>query len=377
MLLLLLSCVLPPPALADVCDDVPAPESPGPDGRELFLRSWVPGDPRASGGDGLGPRFNDASCVACHASGGPGGAGGADHDVRLRITRAGAEVAHATTLDRPISLELLELLSTRSVARATNFADFTPPFVRRNTPALFGVGLLDAVPDEVLLEAAAVADPNFPEITGRVAHAADGRIARFGWKGQIADLDTFVATACANELGLDVPTVAQPGPAPFGYDLDEEELSALTAFVRALPAPGNSGEEAAQGERLFHEIGCESCHRRELGGVNGVYSDLLLHDLGDAGADGAAGYGVRQVVAASDGAATAPEWRTPPLWGVRDSGPYLHDGRAVTLATAIAVHDGEAAPTRKRYLALSAADQWAVQAFLRTLVAPAAAAVQR
>ena len=52
------------------------------------------------------------------------------------------------------------------------------------------------------------------------------------------------------------------------------------------------------------------------------------------------------------GPATRFEWRTPPLWGVRDSGPYLHDGRAATLDQAIAFHNGEAAATARRYFAL-------------------------
>ena len=44
-------------------------------GRELFLREWIPRDPRCHGGDGLGPVFNDSSCVACHNQGGTGGGG--------------------------------------------------------------------------------------------------------------------------------------------------------------------------------------------------------------------------------------------------------------------------------------------------------------
>ncbi|MBC7965119.1 MAG: hypothetical protein H7Z17_04255, partial [Fuerstia sp.] len=44
-------------------------------GAELFGREWIPGDSRSHGGDGLGPLFNDSSCVACHNQGGNGGAG--------------------------------------------------------------------------------------------------------------------------------------------------------------------------------------------------------------------------------------------------------------------------------------------------------------
>ena len=44
-------------------------------GYEIFNREWLPNDPRSHGGDGLGPVYNDSSCVACHNSGGSGGAG--------------------------------------------------------------------------------------------------------------------------------------------------------------------------------------------------------------------------------------------------------------------------------------------------------------
>ena len=44
-------------------------------GLELFTRQWKPNDPRCHGGDGLGPVYNETSCVACHGQGGPGGAG--------------------------------------------------------------------------------------------------------------------------------------------------------------------------------------------------------------------------------------------------------------------------------------------------------------
>jgi CxxC motif-containing protein (DUF1111 family) len=64
------------------------------------------------------------------------------------------------------------------------------------------------------------------------------------------------------------------------------------------------------------------------------------------------------------------EWRTPPLWGVADSAPYLHDGRAETLLEAISLHGGEAHATRERFLLLPLRDRQAIIAFLKTLVAP-------
>ena len=71
------------------------------------------------------------------------------------------------------------------------------------------------------------------------------------------------------------------------------------------------------------------------------------------------------------GPASRFEWRTPPLWGFRDSGPYLHDGRADTLEQAVALHDGEAAAIAQRFFALGARERRQVEAFLKSLTAPA------
>ena len=73
--------------------------------------------------------------------------------------------------------------------------------------------------------------------------------------------------------------------------------------------------------------------------------------------------------------ATHQEWRTPPLWGVRDSAPYLHDGRARTLAQAIALHGGESTQSARKFFALSDAEQFQVQSFMKSLVAPSQRAI--
>src|SRR5947209_7647081 len=57
-------------------------------GRELFARAWVPDDSRSRGGDGLGPVYNERSCLACHDQGGPGGGGAADKNIEI-ITGTG------------------------------------------------------------------------------------------------------------------------------------------------------------------------------------------------------------------------------------------------------------------------------------------------
>jgi CxxC motif-containing protein (DUF1111 family) len=111
---------------------------------------------------------------------------------------------------------------------------------------------------------------------------------------------------------------------------------------------------------------CASCHtptlrtgKSEIAALSeqavGLYSDLLLHDMG------ALGDGIAQ------GAAGVREMRTAPLWGLRLRPTWLHDGRANTVDAAIRGHDGEAAGSRNKYNAASAADRAALLAFLDTL----------
>jgi CxxC motif-containing protein (DUF1111 family) len=280
----------------------------------------------------------------------------------------------------------------------------------RNTTPLFGAGHIEEISTS---EVEAVASeqrvqPEFPEIQGRPCRLKDGRIGRFGWKGQMASLDDFVLNACAVELGLEVPDHAQaidplaPDAKAKGLDLTARECAALTAFVASLPAPVERSAVGAQekarierGRAVFAATGCATCHRPALGAVTGIYSDLLLHNMGPSLADSGA-YGVNLpdsseeevqpdgrtvplAVRASLPAGRRPtavgagrqEWRTPPLWGLRDSAPYLHDGRAATIEQAVALHGGEAQKTAQRFFALTPEERLQVMTFLKSLVAPA------
>lgn len=383
-------------------------------GQELFTREWQPHDPRSRSGDGLGPMFNDSSCVACHNQGGVGGGGAKAKNVTI-LTPMGGGTPNGSPPHPFAPSFVLHNFSTDEgfeTWRRTKHPQFAPiagaltggQFTsrsQRQTPALFGAGLIDAIPESVLRELAQVHNKDFPEVSGRLAVTESGLVGRFGWKAQLARLDEFVITACAVELGLQVPGKEQP-PLPHrkdynapGVDMNQAECDELVQFVRELPRPQQQRPGYAKGEKyldegeaLFASVGCATCHVPKVGDVDGIFSDLLLHDMGNQLSDVGSSYGVFRhsdpppsqqppVEVAADtptktqAAVAAPtEWRTPPLWGVRDSAPYLHDGRADTLAAAVAIHDGEAKTSRNRFQALKFEEQQKVIAFLRSLASP-------
>ncbi|MBI1915332.1 MAG: c-type cytochrome [Planctomycetes bacterium] len=380
-------------------------------GEELFNHEWKPEDPLAPDGDGLGPVFNATSCVACHQRGGPGGSGGLESNVTIftvrnndGTTRQGVVHARAVryqetlrhvhpelpAIARP-ALALLVPLPGRE-REAIPF----PPGVhvsQRNTPALFGAKLIDDLPARVLLAQEkgqrlrwGLAPPESEHLpVGRAPRLTDGRVGKFGWKGQAASLADFVQAACANELGLGNPGHAQPAPlgkpdcrSP-GLDLTLEQCDQLTAFVASLPRSverppetSRAREDALAGKRLFHAVGCADCHTPDLGPVEGIYSDLLLHRMGQE-LQGGGSYNGRPVPVpdAEPGEGPLPsEWRTPPLWGVADSAPYLHDGRAATLEEAIRMHGGQGTRSARQFAALNIAAKAQLIAFLTTMRAP-------
>lgn len=382
-------------------------------GRDLFEREWAKNDPDAHG-DGLGPVYNATSCAACHFQGGLGGAGSADHNaVGFEVSpRPGDPDFHEGTIHRfctdPAYKEtdaglrkLFPVIKGRTIRETVNHCSYSvtiPDFdpVRTQTvqpTALFGAGWIDLISDKAIERNARTRGIGntvrelkleFDAVpVGRVRHVRGG-VGKFGWKGQFATLREFVAAACANELGLGTPDSEQARPlsAP-GHtaepDLDAKQFRSLVAFVKTLPKPVevDGGDAAARGKELFGAVGCAVCHVPNMGGVKGVYSDFLLYTLDDPSPSGGAGgdYGdgpppQLNLPARPDGDPKPGEWKTPALWGVADSSPYLHDGSARTLRDAITAHRGDANAVTARYKALPPQDQEAVLAFLGTLKAP-------
>jgi CxxC motif-containing protein (DUF1111 family) len=394
-------------------------------GQTLFEHKWKANDPLAGGGDGLGPVFNAASCAECHNQKGIGGAGGLVHNVTTYVFRndgvAAAKglpregVVHARAVnycpsetlnqlqpDLPQTSEpSLSQLVSLSGSRRDNHCNTIQQDVhlsQRNTPALWGADLIDAIPDRLIIANErkervrwGMAPAKGEEVpVGRALRLADGRVGHFGWKAQSASLSDFVQAACANELGLGNPGQAQPRPfsipsysyqPPRTNDLTLEQCDQITSFVASLPRPverlpedGLQRSNATEGKMLFSKIGCVECHTPKVGAVDGLYSDLLLHDMGQP-LEGGGSYNEPQRPRPdpnnppSDGP-NPGEWRTPPLWGVADSAPYLHDGRAPNLQKAIDMHGGQGTRAARSFASLTKTEQDQVIAFLWTLRAP-------
>jgi len=384
-------------------------------GRELFMHRFTAGD-SLTGGDGLGPVFNASSCVECHMQAGPGGGG----PVSRNVTVYGLVEPHPRGLPQsgvvhqkaiaPAFQETLNLihasLPSRPSISLTELTDRTKTrpsgvvVTQRNTPALFGDGLIDTISEEAIIAharehstAARLVGLNGAKdskIRGKIARLADGRVGRFGWKLEFATLEDFVKAACANELGLSNPgrpqatPLGKPSYQGKGTDLTDSQCTLMTDFIHSLPAPvaivphdPSLAAEVKAGKALFESIGCADCHSESLGSVAGLYSDMLLHDMGVELESSTGYYGAiipaptvpNDKFVASD-QPTPVEWRTAPLWGVADSAPYLHDGRAETLEKAIEIHAGEAVDVTARFKALSPREQKSIISFLKTLRAP-------
>ncbi|MFO0749742.1 MAG: di-heme oxidoredictase family protein [Myxococcota bacterium] len=394
------------------------------DGDATFEASFVTAPAPVHGG--LGPVFNHFSCSGCHPRDGRGQAlaGGpplfSPLLVRVSLPAAmgaplepggavplpgiGTQIRdHAVfgaTPDATVVLTWVELSAPGTFGDGMPYALRQPHLAIRRpdgsglppeamvsarvAPPVFGLGLLEAVPDASI---EALADPDDEDgdgISGRANHAYDARVGRavlgrFGWKANTPDLELQTAAAYVNDMGVTNPL----HPAPDGsVEVDADTLAATTFYVRTLgvPAPADpargDADRVVRGQRLFASMGCGGCHvetlttapaaalppeRRALGDqVIHPYTDLLVHDMGPGLADGR-----------PDWEASGSEWRTAPLWGigltetVLPGASYLHDGRARTLAEAILWHGGEAEAAREAFRTATAAEREALLAFLR------------
>ena len=303
----------------------------------LFEKVWT-------AGDGVGPLANAQSCAACHNAPHPGGSG---------VERETFVLFSPSETDETGGHLFRQLLIRPG--RAVVRRGLPQTVVTRRPPSLLGLGILERVS---AADRDAVADPDDRDRDG-VSGRRPANGGRFGWKARFATVREAVAAALVGELGLTNPVFGgSSAGAPRAHpEVTESELTVLTAFVRGLP-PLDSDRVSGPGGATFASIGCGKCHLSSGDSpLARAYTDLLLHDMGAALADGL-----------SEGDAGGREFRTTPLWGLGRTGPpYLHDGRARTLDAAIRAHDGEASSARARYAALRPAERRRLLEFLRGL----------
>jgi CxxC motif-containing protein (DUF1111 family) len=347
------------------------------EGARVFAKNYVVAE-------GLGPVFNDESCDDCHRGGG---------GTNRTVTRFGR-------LDARGDFDALAILGgslrqSRGIGAITT-ADGTHEFGGERTPnqatittprrsaSLRGLGFVDAVPDETW-EAIAEEERAADEATAGRVHMVENLSTRrraagkFGWKAQVPSLLQFSADALLNEMGITNP-LFRDEPCPQGdcdalafnptpaLNDDGHDTEAIADFMTMLAAPtrGPVTDDVVAGELIFQEIGCANCHRptirtgrSDIAALNRTdfrpYSDFLLHDMGSLGD------GIVQEQA------SGREFRTAPLWGLRNNNRLLHDGRSRSLEDAIRRHDGQGAAARDRFNALDADRVARLLAFLRSL----------
>jgi CxxC motif-containing protein (DUF1111 family) len=271
----------------------------------------------------------------------------------------------------------------------------------RIAPHLAGVGLLDAVPEAAILanqvQQAALAGP-IKGVANRVwdAFGRDVRIGRFGWKANVATLAHQTAAAFVGDMGVTssafpeescTPVQADCLAAPRGSadgggpEIDDETFAQVVFYESTLaPAARRNASDPVvlEGQTLFVQAQCSTCHMPSYvtgaGPFPGMtspkvsvqriwpYTDLLLHDMGEALADHRPEF-----------RANGRQWKTPPLWGIgliRDVNGHqrlLHDGRADGILEAILWHAGEAEEAKRRVLQLSRDQRQALVKFVESL----------
>ena len=334
---------------------------------------------------GLGPVYNGKSCAECHSNPAPGGSG---ISLDNRVTRFAQQLVNEPfdpllNLGGP-NLQKFSVADELPQGSCNLAAEVVPPEANvtgmRQPPPLFGLGLIQAIPDSTILANADLTDVNGDKIAGR-PNISNGVIGRFGWKAAVPTILNFVGLAMVNELGVTnylFPNemLPQGKSIPEGCkittdpeDADAARISTLMFFATYLAPPprGPITPAVLRGETVFTQTGCALCHTPSmktgpdaLEALNEkevpLFSDLLTHYMGGALDDHI-----------PEEAVGGGRWRTAPLWGLRTRKFFLHDGRASDVVTAIRMHAGEANEARNRFLTLLPSQRADLIAFLHSL----------
>lgn len=373
---------------------------------------------------GLGNIYNNNACVNCHIGDGRGKPilsneplasmlfrisvpGHGEHGAPFNAPGFGGQLQDKAVFgQKPEALVNVSWSETifhfnngDSIALRTptwNFVDSYLPipagwmYSARMAPPVHGLGLLEQVDEQLILNYADENDLNGDGISGKPNYVWEEKeqkmmLGRFGWKCEAATLNQQVAGAYNEDMGITssiFKTESSFGQLQFDGKHDEPEVSdsifnAVVFYVQTLAVPARrkvTDEVVKKGKEIFNAAKCSSCHLETLKTKTDVtfpeasnqrihpYTDLLLHDMGPGLSDNRPTYN-----------ATGNEWRTPPLWGigltqlVNGHNFFLHDGRARSLMEAVLWHGGEAQNSVNYVKQLSKADREALLTFLKSL----------
>jgi CxxC motif-containing protein (DUF1111 family) len=414
-------------------------------GNGFFKRLWVTAPASTQAADGLGPLYNARSCQRCHLKDGRGHPPNGPDDnavsmfLRLSIPPqnetqeallsehrvnnipdpvygtqlqdfaiAGHKAEGQMRIDyEELTVELAdgEKVELRKPSYGVESLGYGPlhPQIQlspRVAPQMIGLGLLEAIDAQDILQQADPNDNNGDGISGRANQVWSAEfermmLGRFGHKAGASSVNEQSQGAFHGDIGISVPLhtsgagecterqkaclEAPDGNSPQYDNLEAEsrvtELVVFYAKNLAVPARRRHDSEAVlAGKKLFYNIGCIACHtpkyRTPASGVAPEqadqliwpYTDLLLHDMGEGLADHR-----------PEGVANGREWRTAPLWGigltpeVNGHSNYLHDGRARNLLEAILWHGGEAQAARDAVVRLPKRDRQYLLRFIESL----------
>ncbi len=396
-------------------------------GNKMFNTNWVQAPASVTSLDGLGPMFNRVSCSGCHFKDGRGRPPRSiDEPMNSMLLRLSVEGRASDGGPKPHplyggQLNPFAIQGVKGEGKAIityeviygQYDDGTPYSLRKPTyhftdmaygeigaemlysprvaPAVFGLGLLEAISLEDMLRWADESDEDGDGISGRPNYVPDmnGKktIGKFGWKANVATLHQQDAGAAIGDMGIttsdnmqqnctevqEVCLEAATGGEP---EMSDMQLERMVFYSQTLAVPARrklDDLEVKRGAELFMQNKCVSCHIPQVRtGGHAIpalshqkiqpFTDLLLHDMGEGLADNRPDY-----------EANGNEWRTPPLWGiglvktVNKHSFFLHDGRARNLEEAILWHGGEGEASRDAFKALNKKDRKALVAFLKSL----------
>ncbi len=373
---------------------------------------------------GLGPIFNNSSCISCHPRDGRAAfpenlitrsgfflrvslPGENSKGGPLAVPGFGTQIQNQAIFGYQPEAQFQVTYSniTETLADGTQVVLRKPTYSLINTyipfpsnalmsprigSPVFGLGLLEAIPEEYILQYQDINDADGDGISGKANYVYDvvsgtTKLGRFGWKANTATILEQCAGAYNGDMGI--TSYLFPIETGFGQtngsdglgddpEIADEILHNVAFYCKtlAVPAPRNlTDNDVKRGAKIFEQIGCAKCHIPKMktgySEINGLanqtiypYTDMLLHDMGENLADNRPDY-----------LANGSEWKTRPLWGigltnvVNNHTQFLHDGRAKNITEAILWHGGEGQTAKNKFKQLSKKDREALLKFINSL----------